>query len=134
MTREEWREFPEYPVLLVSDVGRVVSLEDGLLRQRADGDGYPYIYLPVPHRRGFKVHRLVCWTFHGPPPSSKPLALHWDDNPLNNHASNLRWGTYADNYADMVRNGGMYKTVEAGQRRRSDRRALIEQWSLAQQR
>lgn len=51
------------------------------------------------------VHRLVAYSFLGQPPSGKPLALHWDGNPANNHMDNLRWGDNSDNMQDAVRHG-----------------------------
>ena len=51
-----------------------------------------------------RVHRLVAEAFI-PNPEELPFVLHWDDNPKNNAASNLRWGTRSDNVMDMVRLG-----------------------------
>lgn len=42
------------------------------------------------------VHRLVLETFVGPCPPGMQC-LHKDDNPANNHLSNLSWGTPAAN-------------------------------------
>lgn len=55
-------------------------------------------------RRDFKVHRLVMEAFVGPCPEGLEV-LHWDDNPANNHLSNLRYGTRSENVKDRVRNG-----------------------------
>ena len=46
----------------------------------------------------------VCTAFHGRKPHKLECA-HWDGNPLNNRADNLRWTTRADNAADAVRHG-----------------------------
>lgn len=78
----------------------------GVLRPVLDKKGYARVGLS----RDGKVtrhllHRLICETFHGPPPDEKPLALHWDDDNSNNRASNLRWGDYDDNASDLARNG-----------------------------
>lgn len=45
------------------------------------------------------VSRLVCEAFHGAAPTGKgkQLAMHGDDNPLNNRPENLSWGTHKDN-------------------------------------
>lgn len=45
----------------------------------------------------FFVHRLVCWTFHGPPPTSNHQVNHINENPLDNRASNLEWVTRDEN-------------------------------------
>lgn len=52
------------------------------------------------HRR--YVHRLVLMAFVGVPEPGM-YACHYDDDPSNNHLSNLRWGTAADNGADHRR-------------------------------
>lgn len=51
------------------------------------------------------VHRLVLEAFVGPCPPGME-ACHWDDDPTNNHLSNLRWDTPSENELDKVRNGG----------------------------
>lgn len=50
------------------------------------------------------VHRLVLEAFVGPCPDGME-GCHWDDDPDNNHVSNLRWATRSDNEFDKVRNG-----------------------------
>lgn len=50
------------------------------------------------------VHVLVLETFVGPRPEGYK-GLHRDDDPHNNHVSNLYWGTLSDNAFDRVRNG-----------------------------
>ena len=51
------------------------------------------------------VHHLVLEEFDGPRPTPDHKGLHRDDDPYNNHASNLYWGTMSDNALDRVRNG-----------------------------
>lgn len=51
------------------------------------------------------AHVLVALAWIGPKPFPEAQVLHWDDNPLNNHVSNLRWGTVLDNTEDRERNG-----------------------------
>lgn len=53
----------------------------------------------------FQAHRLVAEAFIGPRPTLKHGVAHGDDNPSNNHFSNLRWATLKENMADMPRNG-----------------------------
>ena len=52
-----------------------------------------------------KAHRLVALTFLGLPPFPKAQVAHFDGNKLNNHVSNLRWATAAENEADKKRHG-----------------------------
>lgn len=51
------------------------------------------------------VHRLVALAWIGPPPFEGAYVLHWDDDPINNHCKNLRWGSQLENMADAKRNG-----------------------------
>lgn len=52
-----------------------------------------------------KVHIMVCETFHGPRPSPRHEAAHWDGDPGNNVATNLRWATPLENHGDRRRHG-----------------------------
>lgn len=47
--------------------------------------------------QNYKIHRLVCEAFHGPPPFPDAVVVHLDENALNNKSSNLRWGTQKEN-------------------------------------
>lgn len=51
------------------------------------------------------IHRLVCEAWHGPAPTEKHQAAHYDCDPTNNRPENLRWATQAENLADCKRNG-----------------------------
>lgn len=51
-----------------------------------------------------KVATMICETFHGPRPQGMEVC-HWDGNPRNDSAANLRWGTSCDNKADCRRHG-----------------------------
>jgi hypothetical protein len=56
-----------------------------------------------PHHRF--VHRLVAEAFCDPSDAGGRLVLHANDNPLDNRAENLRWGTSLENSRDAMRNG-----------------------------
>jgi hypothetical protein len=47
-------------------------------------------------RMNLFVHRVVAECFI-PNPDNKPFVLHKDNNPRNNHVSNLKWGTQSEN-------------------------------------
>lgn len=50
-------------------------------------------------------HRIICATFHGPPPFDGAQVRHLDGNPKNNQAANLAWGTASENAADTIKHG-----------------------------
>ncbi len=51
------------------------------------------------------VHRVVCEAFHGPKPSLRHQAAHWNGIVSDNRAANLRWATPEENEADKVFHG-----------------------------
>jgi hypothetical protein len=111
---EQWKVIPGFPGYLVSDLGRVWSrwARGGprfIGSQQSDGRMsvrlYPYPPNGVADRpQWFKVHALVLELFQGPRAPGM-VARHLDGNHLNNAASNLAWGTRAENNTDSVRHG-----------------------------
>jgi HNH endonuclease/NUMOD4 motif len=116
---------PGFSIYEVSDHGRVRSVDrttpyrgstrfyqGRLLSPSSDfsGNGRQMVLLysdsdsGLPRRVARKVHHLVLEAFVGPRPEGME-ALHWDDDPSNNHLINLRWGTHSENVHDSVRNG-----------------------------
>lgn len=106
-----WRPVAGFPYEVSRD-GRVRRTAGGsnnakpgrILKGYTDTYGYVVVRLSkngTVHDR--KVHRLVCEAFHGP--SNLPEVRHLDGNRSNNHASNLAWGTTAENAADRARHG-----------------------------
>lgn len=65
----------------------------------------PYPRITFGRAHEFLLHQIVAAAFHGPCPKGQ-IVLHWDGDPLNNAASNLRYGTRADNIADTIRQRG----------------------------
>ena len=67
--------------------------------------GYLFVVL---HRNGKKfcrrINRIVAETFL-PNPESKPEVDHVDTNKFNNHVSNLRWATGAENQQYALESG-----------------------------
>lgn len=105
---EEWRVVPLDPGYEVSSGGRVRNARTGRpLTPWYAGAGYLYVQL---WRSRIKtgVHRLVAFAFLGEPPSPHHEVAHNDGNPENNHVSNLRWATHAENQADIRKHGTGY--------------------------
>lgn len=117
---ETWRPVKGYEGLYrVSSYGRVQRLpgftavghavKGRELRGGKTPHGHHYVDLVSNgKRKRWYVHRLVLEAFVGPPPEETTYALHRDDNPINNHLDNLRWGTALENAADLRRNSGHY--------------------------
>ena len=117
---EVWREavgFSNYEVSNLGNVRRNIHKNPrsrGWSRKKP-GDpitvchskAYPYVHIKADNGklRTRRISKLVCTAFHGPEPPGKPFVLHKDDNPSNNHASNLYWGNQTENCADAKRNG-----------------------------
>jgi hypothetical protein len=106
----EWRPIPGFPKHAIRHDGVVIRIVAG--RGRRAGwqlkaypfRGYPRIAFGV-DQKAVPVHRLVALAFLGPPPPGKPETAHWDGVRANNHVSNLRWASSADNGADKARHG-----------------------------
>lgn len=117
---EAWKPIEGYETFYeVSDQGRVRSLprtilrSDGvrqfhkgrILKPGLNSSKRWYVGLSKDGANIFRpVHKLVADAFI-PNPQNYPIVRHYDDNPGNNAATNLRRGTYSDNQHDRVRNG-----------------------------
>lgn len=114
MPRERWRPACGYPGYEVSDQGRVRSFMKGtrarILKTDTGKSGHLRVRLYA-CGKGYTepVHRLVLLAFAGP-----PLALHNDDDKLNNAIENLRWGTPLENAADAAKNGKQPRGEQIG--------------------
>ncbi len=87
---EQWKRIEEGPWIgvLVSATGRVKSSSRGRVLTVSDQAGYKYVSVG---RKRPGVHQLVCYAFHGRPPTPLHTPDHIDRNRSNNHPANLRW-------------------------------------------
>ncbi|RLC17406.1 MAG: hypothetical protein DRI57_09845 [Deltaproteobacteria bacterium] len=116
---ETWKPVENYPNYLVSDWGRIKSVDRSTYSHRhgkaikwkgrflkpsiLEGR-YPIVSLSrCGKTTSFTVHSLVAQAFLGPRPEGLRV-LHYDDVGRNNHVHNLRYGTQQENYWDAERN------------------------------
>lgn len=109
MSAGVWEPVPGYEGLYEAcDDGRVRSLdkidalgrprEGRVLKPRDVGCGYQQVTLcDGKTKKQLLVHRVVCATFHGAPPSSKHQVDHINGNKKDNRAANLEWVTASEN-------------------------------------
>ena len=108
----EWRQ-SIHPHYEVSDEGQLRSLisksnrvAGTLLKGSKKKGGYTEYKLSLNGvSYHYAAHRLVLFAFVGAPPTPDHQCAHYDGDPTNNHVSNLRWATAAENTEDKVRHG-----------------------------
>lgn len=90
---EVWRSVAGAERYEVSSLGRVRNVKSGrILKPQPSGKNGEYRKVHLGRaRQNVQVHRLVCETFHGPPPVATDHADHVDFDTANNAAENLRW-------------------------------------------
>lgn len=105
----EWREHPYAPGYFFSIEGHAARatvkknvVRVSILKGCECGFGYRAISHPIGGGRYGRIyiHRAVCLLFNGEPPEDGMCVRHLDTNLHNNRASNLAWGTAADNAED----------------------------------
>ena len=135
---EQWRPIPGYPAYEVSDLGSVRSIDrvvpgsfsgrrrrTGVAIKPVIGFGYARAKVYQDGRaRIVGVHRLVLLAFGGPPPEGDYEARHVNGDPLDNRASNLRWGTPTDNAADRDRHGNTLRGSRNGSSKLTDEQVI----------
>lgn len=101
-----WKMIPWARRYAVSDRGEVRNAR-GLMKLQPNDEGYLKVQLVEDSGavRNVFVHKLVAELFLPPPKPGDRYVLHRDHQRTNCHASNLRWGTHADNHADKLTNG-----------------------------
>ena len=102
----EWRTVPSFPAYEVSEHGQLrrrgrilrgsVDAATGYLKYSIRRDGRH-------HKRN--AHQLVIEAFVGPKPFDGAVTRHKDGLRINDHWTNLEWGTQSANAHDRVRDG-----------------------------
>lgn len=107
-----WLTVPGACRYAISDNG-LVRNHRGLMTLRLNDEGYPKIKLVGNDgcRREHFVHVLVARAFLPPPAPGQRYVLHGNRDRTDCRATNLRWGTHADNHEDKRRHGTIRPVV-----------------------
>jgi len=141
---ETWLQIKGFPGYEVSDHGRVRSVsryvirngsqmrvKETILKPRALQKGHLYVNLRKDGKAtSAYVHRLVALAFIEPPDATRTHVAHWDGDPSNNHVSNLRWATPAENNADSIRLGRNRRPSGEKSRHAKLTRAIIAEMQM----
>ena len=94
------KDIEGYDGYKINESGIVINKNGHVMRTAVSNSGYLRTVLetgnPDSPRKNESIHRLVAQTFI-PNPNNYPIVMHLDNDPLNNHVSNLKWGTQSDN-------------------------------------
>lgn len=107
---ELWADIPNYESKYqVSNFGNIRNSSGKILSQETIKNGYKRVTLTKNGKsKHYMVHRLVAICFL-PNPSNFPCVNHKDENPSNNHVSNIEWCTYSHNINYGNRNFNVMK-------------------------
>lgn len=103
METEVWKDVEGYEKYQASNLWRIKtksyknSWYERIMKPQISHSWYFDIKVMVDRKELLrKTHRLVAIAFL-PNPNNHPVVMHLDNNPLNNHISNLKWWTYKEN-------------------------------------
>lgn len=105
----------DYPDYVICQCGKIRKVKGPRgwrrLISQHPGNAEGHMKIQLQSRYGRRdhvwVHRIVCIAFHGKPPTyddKEAMVRHLDDDPSNNSARNLKWGSQSDNERDKWRN------------------------------
>lgn len=106
------RDLEEYPGYQINESGIIINKKGHVMRTARSNSGYLRVAFddPIPgnpkHRKNDSIHRLVAKTFlENPDPLKYNVVMHKDNDQLNNHVSNLQWGTQSENVQQAFNEG-----------------------------
>jgi hypothetical protein len=120
-----WKTIPDFPNYEVSSNGqvrRITTVTSGkagsLVAQFPYDSGYLNVHLSNgSDRKHFRVNRLVCELFNGPPPSADHHAAHKNGDLSDNDMGNLYWATPIENAEDREAHGNTPRGERNGRSR-----------------
>jgi hypothetical protein len=122
--KEIWKPIVGWNKYEISSYGRI--RRDSTIRKLTTNNGYLYIHLSQDGKnKNFRVHRLVLLAHIGIPDQSQIHTRHIDGDKLNNHISNLRWGTVLENIEDKRQHHGFLTGFKLGEKHHNSK--LLDQ-------
>lgn len=101
------RRHPDYPMFRVTNDGRVLGARGFWLKPKPQKSRHTSVcYFNATGKKCYiHIHRLValCYVVN-PDPVVNIKVDHQDNNPANNHYSNLRWMTARQNCQNLIKN------------------------------
>ena len=107
MDDEQWREWPQDPRIMVSNMGNVISYKSGVgrpLKVYHNNRGYQMVSAGSDHSPSRYVHRLVAETWM-PNPNHYKEVNHINGDKDDNSVENLEWTTRSENLRHAHRTG-----------------------------
>ena len=116
---EIWKDIEGCSNHQVSNMGRIYVKSINMIVYGHLAHGYRHVNIQddAGYKHKYSVHKLVAQAFV-PNPDNKPQVDHIDSNPLNNKASNLRWVTQEEQFANEESIRKKQLGVEKRQKRR----------------
>lgn len=101
-----WLMVPDFPSYEAHPSGVVRRIGWKPLNPTLGSKGYPKITLYRQRKSyAFSLHKVICTTFHGKPPTPHHEVAHNNGIRTDCAANNLRWATHVDNVSDMIHHG-----------------------------
>lgn len=102
MTEIEWLVIPFAVNYQASSTGEIRNSKSRILNPTMTNRGYLVCDL---NGVQYRVNRVICWTFHGAPPTLEHHSAHIDNIKYHNGKDNLYWATPLENSADLKASG-----------------------------
>jgi len=100
---EIWKEIIGFEKYKISNYGRVIGCNGGILKFSKSHNGYTNLCVYNKGKKAtLRIHRIVAYNFI-PNLENKPDVNHKDGVKSNNHVNNLEWCTKSENMIHSIR-------------------------------